>query len=452
MCEALEGLPEARIFGRGSGQKDRALAGPGSADRRRQAAGTPGKTVYFFQFDKKGVFCQNKHMNILVALCAVGAEKITGNEIKHLGYRLISNAPGRVTFEGDDDALFRANLCLRTADRLYLQLAKYKAYNFDELYDGAYDVNWQDFLKKDSRIVVDKVRIYKSKLNSQNSIQGMIHKAIYAKLGDIWHMQTLPETGEESDVRVYLDENEVLILLDLSGLPLHKRGYRTDGGAAPLRETMASILLQEMMWRRKTPLHDPFCGSGTIAIEAALYAFNVAPGLGRRFALENLPIFNSERAEEIRAQEAANIRTDVEVRITGSDIDPRAVERAKQNAEHACVMAGRALKSIGISKHIIRPDFVQADFADLSAPYDEGLLLCNPPYGERLGEKEEVAQLYQNMQSLRSDFKGWDMGIITSAENFQNDFGKNASKVKKFKAGNLDTCFYIYRTESSKRG
>ena len=388
-------------------------------------------------------------MNTLVALCAVGAEKILGNEIKHLGYKLISNAPGRVTFEGDDDALFRANLCLRTADRLYLQLAQYKAFGFDDLYDGAYAVNWQDFLKKDSRIVVDKVRVYKSKLNSQNSIQGMVHKAIYAKLGDVWHMQTLPETGEESDIRVYVDDNQVYLLLDLSGLPLHKRGYRTDGGVAPLRETTAAVLLQETMWRRKTPLHDPFCGSGTIAIEATLYAFNVAPGLGRRFALENLPIYNAARAEEIRAQEAANIRTDVEVRITGSDIDARAIERSKQNAEHACVMAGRALKSIGISKHIIRPDFVQADFADLSAPYDEGLLLCNPPYGERIGEKEEVAELYKNMASLRSDFKGWDIGVITSSDTFQNDFGHNANKIKNFKAGNLDTYFYIYSSREA---
>lgn len=386
-------------------------------------------------------------MNTLVALCAVGAEKILGNEIKHLGYRLISNAPGRVTFEGDDDALFRANLCLRTADRLYLQLSSYKAFNFDELYDGAYAVNWQDFLRKDSRIVVDKVRIYKSKLNSQNSIQGMVHKAIYAKLGDVWHMQTLPETGEESDIRVYVDENQVFILLDLSGLPLHKRGYRTDGGIAPLRETTAAILLQEMMWRRKTPLHDPFCGSGTIAIEATLYAFNVAPGLGRRFALENLPFFNAKRAEEIRAQEASQIRTDVEVRITGSDIDAKAVERAKQNAEHACVMAGRALKSIGISKHIIRPDFVQADFADLSAPYDSGLLLCNPPYGERLGELEEVKLLYHNMNSLWTDFSGWDLGVITSCDTFQDDFGHKTGKTKTFKAGNLDTYFYIFKRQ-----
>ena len=383
-------------------------------------------------------------MNKLVALCAVGAEKILGNEIKHLGYKLAGNAPGRVSFLGDDDALFRANLCLRTADRVYLQLASYSAYDFDQLYDGAYAVAWQDFLHKDSRIVVDKVRTYKSKLNSEHSVQGIVHKAIYSKLGDIWHMSNLPESGEQSDIRVYVDENQVLILLDLSGLPLHKRGYRVDGGIAPLRETTAAVLLQEMMWRRKTPLHDPFCGSGTIAIEATLYAYNVAPGFGRRFAIESLPFFNADRALEIRRQEAEQIRTDVEVRITGSDIDTAAVERARKNAEYACVMAGRALKEIGISKHVPRPDFIQSDFADLAAPYESGLLLCNPPYGERLGDDEQACELYRKMDSLWNDFPGWDIGVITSNENFQDNFGHKTSRIKKLKAGNLDTNFYVY--------
>ena len=384
-------------------------------------------------------------MNTLVALCAVGAERILGNEIKHLGYKLNGNAPGRVSFFGDDDALFKANLCLRTADRVYLQLAEYDALDFDALYDGTYAVNWQDFLRKDSRVIVDKVRSYKSKLNSEHSIQGIVHKAIYSKLGDVWHMASMPETGEESNVRVYVDENKVLVLLDLSGLPLHKRGYRVDGGIAPLRETLAATLLQEMMWRRKTPLHDPFCGSGTIAIEATLYAFNVAPGFGRRFALENLPIYNEKRAQEIKAEEAAKIRTDVEVRITGSDIDNTAVERAKKNAEYACVMAGRALKSIDISAHIPRPDFIQSDFADLAAPYDSGLLLCNPPYGERLGDEEQARELYKNMSSLWTDFEGWDIGVITSNPDFQENFGHKTSAIKKLKAGNLDTSFYIYK-------
>lgn len=389
-------------------------------------------------------------MNTLVALCAVGAEKILGNEIKHLGYKLISNAPGRVTFSGDDDALFRTNLCLRTADRIYLQLAQYSALDFDSLYDGVYSINWQDYLKKDSRVVVDKVRIYKSKLNSEHSIQGMVHKAIYSKLGDIWHMVTMPETGDESDIRIYIDDNKVTVLQDLSGTPLHKRGYRTDGGIAPLRETTAAVLLQEMLWRRKTPLHDAFCGSGTIPIEATLYAFNVAPGLGRRFALETLPYFNAERANEIKKQEAALIRPDVEVRITGSDIDPKAVARSKQNAEYACVMAGRALKSIGLSAHIQRPDFVQSDFKNLSEPYENGLLLCNPPYGERIGNEEEAAQLYQDMNSLWTDFPTWNIGVITSNESFQENFGHKTNQIKKLKAGNLDTSFYMYKRDLKK--
>lgn len=392
-------------------------------------------------------------MNTLVALCAVGAEKILGNEIKHMGYKLASNAPGRVSFFGDDDALFKCNLCLRTADRIYLQMASFKAVNFDELYDGVYSIHWQDFLNKDTKLVVDKVRVYKSKLNSEHSIQGIVHKAIYSKLGDKWHMVTMPESGEESDVRVYIDEDNVLILLDLSGLPLHKRGYRVDGGIAPLRETTAAVLLQETLWRRKTPLHDPFCGSGTIAIEATLYAFNVAPGFGRRFALENLPFYNEARAAQIKADEAAKIRTDVEVRITGSDIDAKAVARAKQNAEYACVTAGRALKSIGLSAHIQRPDFIQSDFANLSAPYETGLLLCNPPYGERLGDEEEAKALYQNMQSLWTDFPGWDIGVITSNTSFQSCFAHQANHIKSLKAGNLDTSFYYYkRAQAAPKG
>ena len=383
-------------------------------------------------------------MNTLVALCAIGAEKILGNEIKHLGYKLESNAPGRVSFYGDDDALYRTNLCLRTSDRVYLQMAKYHAENFDELFEGVYNVNWQDFYRKDVHVIVDKVRTYKSKLNSEHSIQGMVQKAIYKKLGEKWHISTLPESGEDSDVRVYIDNNEVLILLDLSGLPLHKRGYRTDGGIAPLRETTASAMLQMMMWRRKTPLHDPFCGSGTIAIEAALYAHNIAPGFGRRFALENLTIYNKDRATKIRRAEAELIRTDVETRITGSDIDSAAVERAKLNAEHACVAAGRALQEIGSDARILRPDFVQADFTELEAPYESGLLLCNPPYGERIGDEEEAEKLYKRMSCLFTNFPDWELGVITSHIKFQDSIGKHASLLKDLKAGNLETKFYMY--------
>ncbi len=384
-------------------------------------------------------------MNEYTALCAVGAEKILGNELKHLGYKLNGNAPGRVNFCGDTDALYRTNYCLRTSDRVYLLMRKYTADNFDSLFDGCYSINWQDFFKKDVKVTVDKVRVYKSKLNSEHSVQAMIQKAIYKKLGDRWHMSIMPESGKEADVRVYIDENVVSILLDTSGDALHKRGYRSEGGMAPLRETTAAVLLQEMMWRRKTPLHDPFCGSGTIAIEAALYAYNVAPGLGRHFAYENLSIYNQQRAIEIKKEEASKIRTDVETRITGSDIDPAAIERAKLNAEHACVMAGRALQMIGSDNRLIRPDFIVSDFKDLSAPYPDGLLLCNPPYGERLGDEEEAFKLYKDMSSLFTDFPSWQFGVITSHKKFQEGIGRYASTLKSLKAGNLDTTLYIYK-------
>ena len=396
--------------------------------------------------------CQNKiqlyrqDSMTYVALCAVGAEKILGNEIKHLGYSLQDKqSPGRVTFSGDMDAMYRANFCLRTSDRVYIQLAEYKAYNFDELFEGCYRINWQDYLKKTARVIVDKVRVHGSKLNSEHSIQSMILKAIYTKLGDVWHMASMPETGDPCDVRVYLDKNVATILLDTSGEALHKRGYRTDGGIAPLRETTAAVLLQEMMWRRKTPLHDPFCGSGTIAIEATLYAHNIAPGLGRRFAYENLVIYNQQRPLEIKKGEASKSRTDVECRITGSNIDPAAVERSRLNAEHACVMAGRALQLIGSDMRIERPDFIQSDYKDIHAPYETGLLLCNPPYGERLLDQADAEDLYSEMKSLFVDFENWQMGVITSQKKFQECICKKASAIKTLKAGNLDTTLYIYR-------
>jgi len=255
-------------------------------------------------------------MFTLVALCAIGAEKVLANEIKKLGYTPIGNALGRVTFTCPEEGLFRSNLCLRTADRVFLQMASFKAYDFDDLFEGIKALHWQDYFKKDVRLVIDKVRTKQSKLSSEHSIQGITHKAIYSKLGDVWKMHSMPETGSESVVRIYIEKDNVLVLLDLSGLPLHKRGYRTEGGIAPLRETVACVLLQLMCWRRKTPLHDPFCGSGTLAAEAALYAYNVAPGFGRRFALENLAIYNQKLALTIRQQEAEKIRPDCVARIT----------------------------------------------------------------------------------------------------------------------------------------
>ncbi len=380
----------------------------------------------------------------LVALCALGAEKILANEIKHLDYKTTGNAHGRVYFMCPEEGMYRANLCLRTADRIYLVLNRFKASDFDALFDGVKNISWQDYFSKDVKVTVDKIRTSGSKLSSEHSVQSIVHKAIYQKLGDVWHMKVLPESGNNADVRVYIEKDEVLVLLDLSGEPLNKRGYRTHGGNAPLRETLASVLIQNMLWRRKIPLHDAFCGSGTILIEAAMYAYNVAPGFGRHFALENLAIFDRKAADEIRKKEAEKIRPEVTARITGTDIDPRAIELARINAEHACVTAGRALQSIGSDARIQRPDFEVADFSAIRAPYPEGMIISNPPYGERLGDAVQAEELYRKMSTLFEAFPDWSMGFITSNENFENCIGKTSEAKRKLKAGNLDTCFYMY--------
>ena len=375
-------------------------------------------------------------MNTLVALCAVGAEKILGNEIKHLGYKLAGNAHGRVSFFGDDDALFRANLCLRTADRLYLQLASYSAYDFDQLYDGVYSIPWQDFLKKDSRIVVDKVRSYKSKLNSEHSIQGIVHKAIYSKLGDIWHISNLPETGEQSDIRVYVDENQVLILLDLSGLPLHKRGYRPSHTEAALRETLAAAMVKLSRYRGRGDFCDPFCGSGTIAIEAALAALNRAPGLYRNFAAEEWffsepGYWQSARSEAIAAEYSGDYH------ITASDIDPRAVQISRENAVRAGV------------EHLI--DFRVADAAQFSQTTEGGVIVTNPPYGERLLDLQQAEELYRKFGAALSHNTGWALYLLSSDQEFERCFGKPADKRRKLYNGMIRCDLYMYYRESSKQ-
>ncbi len=383
-------------------------------------------------------------MITLAALCAVGAEKVLANEIKQLGYVPVSHAPGRVVFTGNDESVYRTNIWLRTADRVYLQAASFPASDFDALFEGVKAVRWQDYFPKQVRVVVDKVRTFRSTLSSEHSVQAVVHKAIYSRLGEAWHMTSLPETGEQASVRVYIEKDTAFVLLDLSGQPLHRRGYRTAGGEAPIRETLAAVLLQLMCWKRKTPLHDPFCGSGTIPIEAALYAYNIAPGLGRSFAFEQLSFFDAGLYAEVRRDAASQIRPDCLARITGSDIDPAAVRRAQANAERALVTAGRVLQTIGSDARIPRPDFICSGFQELAVPYETGLLIGNPPYGERLGSVPEAEMIYRGMSSLFGSFAGWSMGFITDKNGFESCIGRKAQRKKSLKSGNLDTVFYMY--------
>jgi putative N6-adenine-specific DNA methylase len=397
-------------------------------------------------FAVQSKLCYYTKMFNCSAVCAIGAEKILGNEIKQLGYALRGGAAGRVKFSVDAaEDVFRCNLCLRTADRVFIEAASYPANNFDSLFDGAYAARWQDIFKKNARIVVDKVRLSKSVLASERSVQTIIHKAIAQKLCDTWKLSSLPESGNTCAVRVYVERDAVELVVDSSGDALHKRGYRTRGLDAPLRETVAAAMLHLALWRRKMPLCDPFCGSGTIICEAVLYAHNAPPGFSRRFALEDLVCYDASQAQKIKTNEAAKIKTDCVVRIAGSDIDPKAVETARANAERACVTIGRALQIAGSDSKIPRPVFEQKSFDQTRAVSDEsGVLLANPPYGERMGDREKSEELYGKMGVLFESFAGWKKGFITMHENFEHFIAHNASRKRTLKSGKLDTIFYLF--------
>lgn len=394
-------------------------------------------------------------MNDFIALCAVGAEPVLTRELKLLGFKPYNRFPGRVFFTSDgvDDffAMFRANFFLRTADRVFTLINTGKADNFDDLFELIFSSDWQNYFPKDARIVIDKVRTYKSKLSSEHAIQSVVHKAVCEKLCKKWKMNSLPETGHRFIIRIYIEHNNVYVCLDLSGEPLYRRGYRLSGGAAPMRETLAAVLIQLMQWKRKIPLHDAFCGSGTIPIEAAWYAYNIPPGIARHFAFENFVCFSKEKSELILKEEktkaAAAVRTDCLARITGSDISEEAVSLSKANAERACIIAGRELQKAGITHHIERPDFIRADFTELEAPFDYGIILSNPPYGERLGSEEEAVNLYAELGSLPESFPYWKMGFITNKPVFEKAFCKKnkgaALKKHILKGGNMETCLYI---------
>lgn len=408
-------------------------------------------------------------MTVFAALCALGAEKILSNELTALGFFPVEKSVGRVSFtvrpfEGaaarrgekgdilsheDMSAVVKANIWLRTADRVYIEVASFPALDFDDLYDGIVRVRWFDFFKKDVRPVIDKVRVNKSALNSEHSIQSVAHKAVFDCLGAAWKMRTLPETGARRDIRIYMENNRATVLLDTSGEPLYRRGYRRDGGTAPLRETLAASLLHLMTWRRKTPLHDAFCGSGTIPVEAALFAHNIAPGLARRFSFETLPRFleadGVSLVESARASAAEAVRTDCLVRVSGSDADTSVIAAAKANAERAFAAAGMALQAIGRAEKIPRPEFFVSDFSDLEAPYETGVVISNPPYGIRLGTKEGASALYRDMGVLCEKFPGWGFGFVSSEKEFERDFGMKADSTRKFKSGRLETFFYIYK-------
>ncbi len=367
----------------------------------------------------------------LIAPCHFGLEAVLKREIYDLGYEITEVEDGRVTFEGDAEAICRANIFLRTAERVLLKVGKFKAVTFDELFEGIKALPWEEYIPKDGRFGVKKASSIKSKLFSSSDIQSIVKKAIVERLKEKYHIAWFEEDGASYPLRIFLLKDEVTAALDTSGESLHKRGYRTSLAKAPITETLAAALLLLTPWKKDRILADPFCGSGTFPIEAALMAANIAPGMNRKFLAGEWTNLIQKRlwadlAEEAREQ----IDTDVEVHIQGYDIDKDVVKAARENARRA-----------GVEKMI---HLQQRAVEDFSHPKKYGFLITNPPYGERLEEKEALPGLYKQIGEAYRRLDSWSMYLITGYEDAPKYIGGRPDKNRKIYNGMLKTYFYQY--------
>ena len=383
------------------------------------------------------------------ALCAVGAEKAVSNEIRKLDLEVKESGFGRVLFRADINGLYRALMGLRAADRVLLETAWFPANDFDALFDNARSVQWEDFIPRGSGLVVSKVRTNRSVLKAETSVQAIIHKAAAGRLCEKWGMRRLPEDGVNAELRVYIEKDRVSLLLDLSGDPLFKRGFRAVGGPAPLRETTAAALILLSGWKRKFPLYDPFCGSGTIAIEALMYAWNMAPGLNREFAIDHLLLSDKKKSAIVREELFSQIDVSRIIRISGSDSDNQAVKLAVSNAAKiVSLLKGK------VSGDPAAPQFEilamnQAKPQDCGPESDKGYIITNPPYGKRLGSPEESEQIYRDMGShadgsLADRFPGWKLVLITDHPGFESFYGKKADSCREITNGAIQSYMYQY--------
>jgi putative N6-adenine-specific DNA methylase len=392
-------------------------------------------------------------METLVALCGLGVEKVVSNEIRKLGGRVLESGFGRVRFQTDLRGIYRALMALRCADRLLLEAGLFPAADFDALFEGVRAFPWEQWGPDGLGLRVAKVRSNRSKLQGIAAIQAMTHKAAADRLCEKYRKTRLNETGPQAELRIYMEKDQASALLDLSGEPLFKRGYRTEGGVAPIRETTAAALLFLSNWRRKFPFYDPFCGSGTIAIEAALYAWDAAPGLGRRFALSDLVPADPATEEAVRQELLGKVNFERTIRIYGSDSDARSVSLAKSNVQRAYDLARGKKAAPGIRPELRlpwQPEFRVLPMKAARAPEglegEPGFIVTNPPYGKRLGEVADAEALYGEMADMGQRFPRWKLALITDHPGFESHFGRKAGSCREITNGALDSYLYEYET------
>ncbi|MFR8813914.1 MAG: THUMP domain-containing class I SAM-dependent RNA methyltransferase [Lachnospiraceae bacterium] len=367
----------------------------------------------------------------LVAPCHFGMEAVLKREIYDLGYEITKVEDGRVTFEGDEEAICRSNIFLRTAERVMVQIGRFHAMTFDELYENMKALPWEKWIPQDGKFWVKKASSVKSKLFSASDIQSICKKAMVDRLKMTYHTDWFEEDGASFPVRVFLLKDEVTVALDTTGEPLHKRGYRTWTSKAPISETLAAALIMLTPWRADRILVDPFCGSGTFLIEAAMMAANMAPGMNRSFTAEAWTHVIPKQLWYDTAEEAQEmVDLDVETDLQGYDLDPDMIKIARANAKQA-----------GVEKLI---HFQQRDVADLKHSKKYGFIITNPPYGERLEEKKDLPALYTTIGEVYRNLDAWSLYMITSYEEAERYIGRKADKNRKLYNGMIRTYFYQF--------
>lgn len=366
-----------------------------------------------------------------IAPCHFGLESVLKREIQDLGYEIAQVEDGRVTFYGGADAACRANVFLRTAERVLLKAGSFKAVTFDELFEKTKAISWENYIPKNGKFWVAKASSVKSKLFSPSDIQSIMKKAMVDRLRSRYHVQWFQEDGASYPLRVFLMKDIVTIGIDTSGDSLHKRGYRPSAGKAPISETLAAALIMLTPWHKDRILVDPFCGSGTFPIEAAMIAANIAPGMNRDFTAEEWTNLIDRKLWYECVKEAEDmIDTTVKVDIQGYDIDGDVIKAARENAKRAGV------------EHMIH--FQQRAVADLSHPKKYGFIITNPPYGERLEDKADLPELYTQIGQAYQRLDSWSMFLITSYTDTEKYIGRKADKNRKIYNGMLKTYFYQF--------
>lgn len=366
----------------------------------------------------------------LIVTTTFGLEKVVKSELQKLGFSEFKTLDGKVEFQANFSDIPRLNIWLRTADRVLLKLAEYKAEDFDDLFDGASKVDWVSLIPLGSKITVTGA-VTRSKIDSVRVCQSMVKKAIVEKLKSHHKTDWLDESGEEFTVKISILKDTAQLTLDATGVGLHKRGYRQESGEVPMRENLAAALVLLSSWNNNRTLIDPMCGSGTIVIEAAMIARNIAPGLHRGFAAEHWPSISKQCWDEVRTKAKGTINNEVKVQIFGFDSDAKRVEDSKLNANNA-----------GVLDDIV---FKQGDAKQLKLEYDQGVIISNPPYGINCGTDHALDLLYKSLNNIFIDREDWAVYIITADKRFP-DFFKRAKpdRVRKLYNGNIETQYFQY--------